>query len=255
MALGYNFFPTRDTIINAALRRVRAIDPEGGINATTTQLSNAAETLNFLLTNWQALGLPIWCRKISGPTTLVAAQTSYTVGSGGNININRPLALTQAWLRDNTDASNPVDIPIQVISQQEYYLLSAKSASGRPTQVYFEAAYDGSSNQGSTATDNIFLWPVPDSTVASTYTLYFIYQRPLLDFNAGTDVLDMPQEWYEAIRLNLASKISTEYGIQASDYDRLKAEAQEALTLALEWDTEQVSVFFAPDTSKLEWIK
>lgn len=255
MALSYNFFPTGDTIIYAALRRIRAFDPEDSTTVSTTQLSNARETLNFLLTHWQALGLPIWCRKVSGPTTLVAAQSSYTVGSSANIAINRPLAVVQAWLRDNTDSSNPVDIPIQIISQQEYYLLSSKSAAGRPTQLYFDATYDGSSNQGTTATDSIYLWPVPDSTVATTYTLYFIYQRPLLDFNASGDALDMPQEWYEAIRLNLALKIAPEYGLQASDYDRLNREAQDALELALEWDTEQVSVYFAPDTSKIEWTK
>lgn len=255
MALSYNFFPTGDTIINASLRRIRAIDPEGGITASTTQLSNVRETLNFLLSHWQALGLPIWCRKVSGPNTLTASTASYTVGSGGDIDINRPLAIVQAWLRDSTDATNPIDVPIQIISQQEYYLLSAKSATGRPTQLYFDATYDGLSNQGTTATDSIYLWPVPDSTAASTYTLYFIYQRPLLDFNTSSDVLDMPQEWYEAVRLNLAYKIAPEYGINVQDYNSLKAEAKDALELALDWDTEQVSVFFAPDTSKLQWTK
>ena len=254
MALGYNFFPTRDTIIYAAARRCRGFDPEDTSTLTATQISNAAETLNFLLTHWQALGLPIWCRKVAN-SSLTASQASYTVGSGGNIAINRPLAVVQAWLRDSTDASNPVDIPIQVISQQEYYLLSSKSAAGRPTQLYFEAAYDGSTNQGATANDTIYLWPVPDSTVASTYTLYFIYQRPLLDFGASTDALDMPQEWYEAIRLTLAAKIAPEYGLPLGEYDRLVREARDALTLALEWDTEQVSVYFAPDTAKLEWTK
>jgi hypothetical protein len=249
MALSYNFFPTRDTIITAALRRVRAYDPEDTSSISAIQFSNAGETMDFLLSNWQALGLPIWCRKIS-PAKTLSATGSYTIGSGGSINVNRPLAIMQAWLRDSTTAATPIDIPLNIVSQQEYYLLSSKSSTGRPVYLYYDAAYDGLTNQGATAVGTINLWPVPDTNTITNLTLYTIYQRPLLDFNSSADALDMPQEWYEAIRLNLALKISTEYGIQAQDYDRLKVEAKEALELALNWDIEQVSVFFAPDTMR-----
>ena len=247
MALSYNFFPTGDTIIYAALRRIRGYDVEDTTSASTTQLTNARETLNFLLSHWQALGLPIWCRKVTSKT-LTASDGTYTIGSGGDINVNRPLAIIQAWLRDSTNATYPIDIPLEIIGQQEYYQLSSKSSVSRPVQLYYDAEYDGSSNQGSTSKGTIYLWPLPDTTTATNCSLYLIYQRPLLDFNAAGDALDMPQEWYEAVRLNLAYKLAPEYGVQASDYDRLKAEAQDALSLALNWDTEQVSVFFAPES-------
>lgn len=251
MALSYNFFPTGDTIITAALRRIRAYDPEDTTTISTTQFANGRETLNFLLSNWQALGLPIWCRKTTSKA-LTASDGTYTIGSGGDINVNRPLAIMQAFLRDSSNATYPVDTPLEIIGQNEYYLLSSKSSTGRPVQLYYDAGYDGLTNQGATAVGTIYLWPLPDTVTAANCTLNLIYQRPLLDFNASGDALDMPQEWYEAVRLNLALKMAPEYGYQASDYDRLEKEAENALMLALNWDTEMVSIYFAPDTRRAQ---
>lgn len=244
MASSYSFFPDGDTIIKASLRRVRGYDPEQTSTITTTQYSNARETLNFLLAHWQALGLPVWCRKTTSKA-LTAADGDYTIGSGGDINVNHPLAIYDAWLRD----TNNVDVPLMIIGEQEYYDLSTKSAQGRPSQLYFSRDYLGDgSNSGATAKGTIYLWPTPDTTSAANYTLYLRYQRPLLDFNASADALDMPQEWYETVRVNLAYKIAPEYGMQRGDYQDLKEEAKDTLELALEWDTEQVSIFFKPNT-------
>lgn len=247
MASSYSFFPTGATIIKAALRRVRAYDPEDETTISAVQYANALETMNFLLAHWQALGLPIWCIK-QASKALTASDGQYSVGSGGDININQPHRIIQAWLRDASNATYPVDIPLNIKSQQEYFHLSSKSQEGRPVDLYYDRAYDGASNQGATAVSQLYLWPEPDTTTATNCTLYFLYQRPLLDFNATTDNLDMPQEWYEAVRLNLAYKIAPEYGMQASDYDRLTKEAKDALELALAWDTEALSIFFQPNT-------
>lgn len=243
MASTYNFFPDADTIVKAALRRCRAYDPEDATTISTVQYSNARETMNFLLSNWQALGLPIWCRKVTSKA-LTASDGQYSIGSGGDINVNHPLAITQAWLRDATNATYPVDTPVRIIGQQEYYQLSSKSSTGRPNVLYYDRAYEAGGNDEATAVGQVYLWPLPDSTTATNCTLYLIYQRPLLDFTASTDTLDMPQEWYEAVRLNLARKIAPEYGMQSQDYKELKEEAKEALDIALAWDTEQVSIFF-----------
>lgn len=247
MALSYNFFPTGDTIIAAALRRCRAYDPEDTTTITTVQYTNGRETLNFLLSHWQALGLPIWCRKVTS-VALTASDGTYTIGTGGDISVNRPMAVMQAWLRDASNAFFPIDTPLEIIGQQEYWELSSKFSTGKPSQLYYDGTYDGLSNQGANAKGTIYIWPLPDTVSAANCTLYVLYQRPLLDFNAAGDALDMPQEWYEAVRLNLAYKIAPEYGMQSSDYDRLKEEAKDALALALNWDTEQVSIFFSPNT-------
>lgn len=245
MASTYNFFPDGDTIIKAALRRCRAYDPEDATTISTVQYTNARETLNFILSHWQALGLPIWCRKVTSKA-LTASDGQYSIGSGGDINVNHPVAIVQAWLRDATSADYPIDTPVRIIGQQEYYRLSSKSSTGRPVMLYYDRAYEAGGNDESTAVGQVYLHPLPDSTTATNCTLYLIYQRPLLDFTASTDTLDMPQEWYEAVRLTLAYKIAPEYGMQAQDYRELKEEAKDALALALAWDTELVSIYFQP---------
>jgi hypothetical protein len=107
MALSYSFFPDRDTIIKAALRRIRAYDPEESTTISTVQYNNAAETLNFLLAHWQALGLPIWCRKTVS-CSFADGDKDYTIGAGGDINTDQPLAILDAWRRDLTDSDNPI---------------------------------------------------------------------------------------------------------------------------------------------------
>lgn len=243
MALSWNFFPDGDDIIKAALRRIRAADPDSAVDPTSTMLTNGRETLNFVLAQMQADGLQVWCRKTGGPFTLVASTDDYTIGaSGADWTLTRPLHIYQAWLRDSTDATNPVDIPLHIIDEQAYFLLSNKLSEGRPAQLYYNPGYDGASNQGTNSKGTIYLWPTADSTTAANCTLYFRYQRPLLNFNAATDELDMPQEWYNAVRLKLALALGSEYGIPVSEWDRLKNEADEAYETVSAWDTEKESI-------------
>lgn len=244
MANTWSFFPTAATLIKAAMRRIRAYDPEQDTTISTVQYNNALETLNFLMGAWQALGIQIWCRKTAS-NALTASQGSYTVGSGGNININRPLMIYDAWLRDNTTG---VDMPLEVIGETDYYMLSTKSQTGTPVQLYYDVEYDGSSNKGATSKGTLYLWPVPDSTTASGKTLYFRYQRPLEDFDTTSDNIDMPQEWFNALRLQLALAIAPEYGVPVIEYDRLEKEAERWTDLAKSWDTEQESIFLEPDS-------
>lgn len=80
--MSVTFSLQRDDIINAAARKVGAVDPEGGA-LTTTQVTNAAQALNVMLKGWQKFGLPLWAKKI-GVVFLNNAQTSYQLGVGGD---------------------------------------------------------------------------------------------------------------------------------------------------------------------------
>jgi hypothetical protein len=246
MANTWSFFPTAATVINASLRRIRAYDPEDTTTISSTQLANALETMNFLISSWQALGPTLWCRKQKTGQALTAAQASYTVGSGGNITgINRPLLITQAWLTDASQTPS-LDIPLTPMGAEEYLALSTKAAVGVPTSFWYDPEYDGSSNTGATSKGKLYLWPVPDTSLVTNRTLNFYYQRPLEDFDASSDAIDMPQEWFNAFRLKLAVAIAPEYGMQASDYNLLKEEAKEAFDLAMSWSGQMTSVTVSP---------
>lgn len=246
MANTWSFFPTAATLIKAAMRRIRAYDPEDATTISAVQYANALETLNFIMSGWQALGMQIWCRK-TGSKSLTANQGIYTVGAAGaDILINRPMDIMQAWMTDTTSTPN-VDIPVGIIGQQEYLSLSSKLSTGTPTQLFYDPEYDGASNKGANAKGKLYLWPYPDANAAAFKTLKFLYQRPLEDFDATSDDIDMPQEWFNALRLQLALSIAPEYGMPVMEYDRLKGEAEEWFELAKSWDTEQDSLFLMPD--------
>jgi hypothetical protein len=57
----YDFSVTRDTIIQAALRKLGVLGD--GQTPTTAQYNNAAFSLNLMTKAWQAEGMPLWARK------------------------------------------------------------------------------------------------------------------------------------------------------------------------------------------------
>lgn len=238
------FYPTASGIIDAALRTIGVYDSEGTSGATTDITTNALATLNYIVTAWQADGMQVWCQKL-GSYTLSAAN-SYTIGaSGATITAARPLAITQAWLRDT--ATTPVDTPLNIVSREEFNLLSVKTTSGIPNQLYYDPEYDrDASNSGANAKGKIWIWPQPDSTVVTNYDLYFVYTRPIQDFNATTDTLDFPQYWFNAVRLALADELAFEYGVPVEIHDRLHKRAVEAKKAAMDFDVDPAPVFFQP---------
>ena len=84
---------TRDQIINAALRKLSVLSE--GVSANATQLSTGAEALNLLILQYQALGMPLWSRKVK-TTTMVSGTSSYTLSSP------KPLKVFQAYFTDAT---------------------------------------------------------------------------------------------------------------------------------------------------------
>lgn len=245
--MAQGFYPNAQTVIDAALRAIAVADPEGAVSPSTTERTNALEALNFLVTSWQADGLQVWCQK-QASTSLTASQNSYTCGPAGNIVVARPNIITQAWLRE-ASGSAPVDIPLEIIDRSRYNLLSSKASEGTPSQLFYDPLYDmPGGNSGANAYGKLYLFSTPDTNAATNYNLYVVYTRPIQDFNATTDYLDFPQEWFNAIKWNLAYQIAFEYGVPVEILDRVKKIAEEEKERVLGWDTAKESVYFQVDT-------
>jgi hypothetical protein len=243
--MAQSFFPNSGTIVNDALKIIAATDPEGAITPTTTQRTDALQMLNYLVTAWQAHGMQVWCQKV-GTHTLTAGDGELTVGVGGDIAIQRPLSIQQAWLR-NTVADPDQDKPIRIVSREEYFRQSTKASSGPPVMMFYDPEYDvPASNSGATQKGKIYLWPVPATDDVTTWDLYFIYSRPIQDFAGLTDSLDFPQEWYDAIVWNLAHRLSFGYEVPSVKRQEIKQVAKDTLELALSWDRENTSVTISP---------
>ena len=228
------FSISRDDIIKAALRKLGVIAQ--GELPTTDQITEASFSLNTMVKAWEADGMPLWALRIL-PVTLTATKSVYSIGpSGKDITNDKPLKVFQAWNR--TIGSN-IDVPMRIITKQEYAILGNKTSSGNPIQCYYEPLLDYG---------NLYVFPVPDATFASTNVIYLTYQKPFEDFNSATDVPDFPQEWYDAVIYGLALRLAPEYGIPAESRTLLGREAEAIKQAAMSFGTEEGSLYFGRET-------
>jgi len=222
----YDFSINRDQLIYGALRLAGVIAQ--GETPTASQVSDAATTLNMLVKAWMADGMPLWAIR-TVTITPVAGQNTYTY------NTPKLLKPIQAW---NRQTSSQVDIPMRMISRQEYNILGNKSTTGNPIQLFFNP------NLNST---EIKLFPTPDATSAAQNVIYIVAQVPYQDFDTATDTPDFPQEWYEAIKYGLAVRLAGEYNIDIETRRTLTGEAAAIKQEALSFGTEETSLYFQRD--------
>lgn len=223
---------TASQIINAALRQCGI-----GLNGetpTAQETNDTLQALNMIIKAWGPKGLKLWARKTQS-ITLVASDADYTIGPTGDVAVARPLDIVSAFRRD----TNSIDTPLTAMSREEYRSLSNKSQTGTPINYY----YDRQLTSGV-----LYLWPVPDATAVSNYTVNINYRKPLDDLDATTDDIEIPQEWYRALKWNLAHEMSLEFDLPQNKIALLERKAGMALEEAETADIEdEVSIFFQVD--------
>ena len=228
-----NFSVTRDDIIKRALRLIGVVAQ--GETPTTDQVTEASFALNLLVKAWQADGMPLWALK-SYNIPLTAGVSSYRIGIGQTIDIPKPLKVIQSY---NHNTVSNVDIPIRLLTKDEYNLLGNKTSAGNPIQIY----YDPQRDYG-----DLYVYPVPSSVEATSNVITLFYQRPFEDFDASTDEPDFPQEWFDALCYGLACRLAPEYGVQPTDRKMLIEETKQIKQDALNFGLEEGSLYFQRDS-------
>lgn len=227
-----DFEATRAYIINGALRLVGGIGQ--GETPTSDQTTEANEALNMMVKAWQADGMPLWALK-KYSFALTDGTANYRIGSSQTVNTPKPLKIIQAFLR-NTSTND--DTPLNIITKQEYWNLGNKTSEGLPSQLMYEP-YN--------LYGDVYLFPTPDATTQSSYQLHIIYQRPFEDFDATGDTPDFPQEWHDALKYGLATRLAGEYGMPPADRKLLLQEASAIKAEALSFGTEEGSLYLQPE--------
>ncbi len=218
-----DFSLTRDDIIKRALRLAGALAQ--GETPTADQVSEAAIALNSMVKAWQTDGLQLWAIK-ERSITLVAGQADYT------LTVPKTLRVLQAW---NHDSTSNVDIPMRILTKQEYNILGNKTSSGNPIQCYHEVQRDQSV---------LHIFPVPTSTQVGVNTVKIVYHAPFEDFDSSTDNPDFPQEWYDAITYGLACRLAPEYGMPLTERKALWNEMTLIKKDAMDGGLEEGSLYF-----------
>ncbi len=150
--------------------------------------------------------------------TLTASTASYTIGSGGNINIQRPTYLTRAGIIIDTTADPLVEIPIDVLTDQEYQDIPIKAMeSPLAVAVYYD-------HNWSAGLGRVYPYPIPN---VNTTSLVVYTPQAATEFADLTTDYTFPPAWRRFYRLGLACELWQPFG-QLGDIGVLRESFEQA---------------------------
>lgn len=198
-----------------------------------TDISNA-DNIGVILddgtTHWTTVnGAPTGTTVVITTGLASAASVDAHVYTYTNILV-RPLRMRSARLRNDAES----DTPLLEWSRDEYFDTPNKFSQGTPTALY----YDPQLTLG-----ELHVWQGPNS---ATDRLFIDFDMPLEDFDVSSDNADFPQEWFSVLSTGLADEMRIEYGVPKERADMIHAAAKDKTDLALGFDTEPESAYFAP---------
>lgn len=173
-------------------------------------LQRGLRALNRLFKAWQADGVMVWTLT-EGTLTLAQGDYDYAFGSGGAFT-TVPFDIAECRI-----VRSGSSLPMLRLSRDEYYALPRRDIQGYPTQFYYDRQRSGGT---------LYVWPAPDALGGE---LEFTYQRIIMDVDDGANDFDLPQEWHDAIVLNLAKRLLGPYSMDGTaTAARIAAEAEKA---------------------------
>lgn len=166
----------------------------------STEAADLLRDLNQMLTSWQDEDVltPAYTWE---HFPLVANQTSYTIGSGGNFNTVRPAEIIDGFVRDADNNDYPLEVNL---TKEEYDGIIDKEVTGIAA-IPFLLCYDAQFPLG-------VIYPYPPADSATSYTLYIQSLKPFTELTAVTDTLSVVPECIEAIKYNFAIRQAANYG-------------------------------------------
>ena len=220
-----------DEIIEEALERA-------GIGGARTgyHLRSARRSLNILLSEWGNRGIHLWKVKLA-TVPLVLGQAEYNYANDSSNFPNDINDVLEAYVRNNTTATAPVDTTLTKIDRSTYASLPNKLSQGTPSQYYVQR----------TTSPSIFLYITPGSLYSgSNYQLKFYYLARIEDVGAYTNTADVVYRFIPCLTSGLAYYLSIKHSPEKTEQLRLFYEDE--LQRALTEDGQRTSLFISPQT-------
>lgn len=179
---------TAQQLLTRAAKAIRYI---GRTEVLTAQdATDGLDTMNALLGSWDGENYMSYAQETI-THTLTANTSSYTIGSGGDINTTRPDYINQAWIRD----SNALDYPMTILPQDRWNRIGMKSITSQiPTTMFYDSQYP-------LGIINIF----PAPLAAYEFRATAIIQQK--QFSTLTHALSAPAPYERAVILNTAIEL------------------------------------------------
>lgn len=236
---------TRDQIIASALRKLGVL--EIGATPDADTVTNASMALNLIIKQLSTEGLKLW-KNAEIVVPLVTNKTTYILGGSTSVTMydslsptvpitDRPLKAIQGFYR-NLQTTPYIDVPVMLVSKQEYNALGSKFSTGSTNTVF----YDPKVTNGI-----LYVYLTPDSNTSTNMQLHLVVQLPLNDLSAAGDIPDFPNEWMNCLVWNLTDQLALEYGVPMNSRQEIMARALLYRTQLDDWDVESSSTFFQPD--------
>lgn len=203
-------------VLNANYRYLQSVTGSVTVDTATEYTNYFSGTTNVSSVGikWSGASTPITVSSSDDNLTwTVRATLSQTATAGEwtwdditpQISANYiKLTSTSPFLRSQVYFGNtPIEIPFGVLNRDSYVAQSNQIFQGRPTTYWFQRDI----NQ-----PILHLWPAPN--LASEYAQLIVWRhRYIMDVGTLQQDLDIPQRWFEAIVLLLASKLALEIDI------------------------------------------
>jgi hypothetical protein len=191
--------PTTKTaldLVTGALRKIGQYAP--GEQLSSEDANDALDTLNGMLDLWSAQKLSVY-NQIETVQNLTPGKVSYTVGTGGDFNIERPLSLARAYSRVTSGGSS-VDFPCEVTTLEKYAALTLKNLPGPwPKIVYYNTGFPlGTLN----------FWPVPAQGVE-----FHLWSDQVFGSLSLNSPVALPRGYFLGLQYSLAELLCSEYGM------------------------------------------
>ncbi len=188
---------------------------------------DAARTAtNMMFTRWSNQGVNLWQVDLV-TVPLVQGQSTYNVDANTVVMLDTYIGVVSG--------SVETDRLILPISRTEYASYPNKAQQGFPTTYWFDRLLS----------PTVTLWPVPDGS--QTYLKYYRVIR-LQDANMnGTESVDIPPIWLEAMAYGLAERLAMIWS--PDKVAIMKPMADEAYQIAANQNVETAQQYISPQLS------
>lgn len=190
-------------------------------------------SLNRLVDQWAAERLLIYTQTRT-TWTIVSNTATYTVGSGGDVNVARPVH--QNHVRYYDSAFTPlIERELSPLTDDAWALLKAKGQINNiPTLYYYNPTYPFGT---------LTLWPIPQST-----SLIGVFYAPeaVAQFSDPSTQLVLPPGYWRMIVKNLAVELASSYGKEAGP--TVQQAADESMAVVMRANRHISDLSFPPDS-------